>query len=158
MRRRRSARPTSTYLLGVGVGLGLGLGLGFGLGFPLLTCTRGARGTSARNIPTLTLTLALSLALTLTLTLTLTKALEQHNRSVEAALLAEDEEQDAGGGLLLAVYQRLPTSTTFCQPSSFLSTAFFSPSSCLLLPSCVFYQPSTTMYEKPSSCLSFIRG
>ena len=60
----------------------------------MLTCTRGARGTSARNIPTLTLTLAL----TLTLTLTLTKAREQHNRAVEAALLAEDEEQDAGGG------------------------------------------------------------
>ena len=64
----------------------------------MLTCTRGARGTSARNIPTLTLTLALSLALTLTLTLTLTKAREQHNRAVEAALLAEDEEQDAVGG------------------------------------------------------------
>ena len=67
----------------------------------MLTCTRGARGTSARNIPTLTLTLALSLALslalTLTLTLTLTQAREQHNRAVEAALLAEDEEQDAGG-------------------------------------------------------------
>ena len=64
----------------------------------MLTCTRGARGTSARNIPTLTLTLALSLALTLTLTLTLTKAREQHNRAVEAALLAEDAEQDAVGG------------------------------------------------------------
>ena len=64
----------------------------------MLTCTRGARGTSARNIPTLTLTLALSLALTLTLTRTLTKAREQHNRAVEAALLAEDEEQDAVGG------------------------------------------------------------
>ena len=64
----------------------------------MLTCTRGARGTSARNIPTLTLTLALALALALTLTLTLTKAREQHNRAVEAALLAEDEEQDAGGG------------------------------------------------------------
>ena len=64
----------------------------------MLTCTRGARGTSARNIPTLTLTLALSLALTLTLTLTLTKAREQQNRAVEAALLAEDEEQDAGRG------------------------------------------------------------
>ena len=63
----------------------------------MLTCTRGARGTSARNIPTLTLTLALSLALALTLSLTLTKAREQHNRAVEAALLAEDEEQDAGG-------------------------------------------------------------
>jgi len=64
----------------------------------LLTCTRGARGTSARKIPTLTLTLALSLALALTLSLTLTKAREQHNRAVEAALLAEDEEQDAVGG------------------------------------------------------------
>ena len=64
----------------------------------MLTCTRGARGTSARNIPTLTLTLALSLALALTLSLTLTKAREQHNRAVEAALLAEDEEQDAVGG------------------------------------------------------------
>ena len=64
----------------------------------MLTCTRGARGTSARNIPTLTLTLALALALALTLTLTLTKAREQHHRAVEAALLAEDEEQDAVGG------------------------------------------------------------
>ena len=64
----------------------------------MLTCTRGARGTSARKIPTLTLTLALSLALALTLSLTLTKAREQHNRAVEAALLAEDEEQDAVGG------------------------------------------------------------
>ena len=64
----------------------------------MLTCTRGARGTSARNIPTLTLTLALALSLALTLTLTLTQAREQHNRAVEAALLAEDEEQDAVGG------------------------------------------------------------
>ena len=72
----------------------------------MLTCTRGARGTSARNILTLTLSLALSLALalaltltlTLILTLTLTKAREQYNRAVEAALLAEDEEQDAVGG------------------------------------------------------------